>query len=449
MHANKERLIRIGNAILSASRNELYLSMRFLDLALSGLGYEMNLNTATIGTDGVHILYNPTYLKRQYLEDLVELNRTYLHMVLHCMFRHEINRQDRDPVLWDMACDIAVESILDTIEAKSVAMVVPLFREETYDRLRESLSVLTAEGIYRVLDGQEIPFDQQIHYHKYFHRDDHQFWMQQQEQNQSGPSSNGGNNHRQRELSDKWRDISDKTRTSMETFYAEHGTEAGTLLQAIQIENRERYDYRRFLQQFLTLREEVQVDPDSFDYGFYSYGLKLYGNIPLMEPLEYRDSRKIHDLVIVIDTSDSCSEGVIQAFLAETRAILNQESLFFQEMNLHIIQNDAGIQEDTVLRPPEEFRQFNRTFTVKGYGGTDFRPAFSYVNQLIETGQLTDLKGLLYFTDGFGTYPKHRPPYETAFLFFRDQYQDTNVPPWAMKVILGPDELTEVKAHEH
>lgn len=214
------------------------------------------------------------------------------------------------------------------------------------------LSVLTAEGIYRVLDGQEIPFDQQIHYHKYFHRDDHQFWMQQQEQNQSGPSSNGGNNHRQRELSDKWRDISDKTRTSMETFYAEHGTEAGTLLQAIQIENRERYDYRGFLQQFLTLREEVQVDPDSFDYGFYSYGLKLYGNIPLMEPLEYRDSRKIHDLVIVIDTSDSCSEGVIQAFLAETRAILNQESLFFQEMNLHIIQNDAGIQEDTVLRSP-------------------------------------------------------------------------------------------------
>ena len=89
----------------------------------------------------------------------------------------------------------------------------------------------------------------------------------------------------------------------METFYAEHGTETGTLLQAIQIENRERYDYRRFLQQFLTLREEVQVDPDSFDYGFYSYGLKLYGNIPLMEPLEYRDSRKIHDLVIVIDTS--------------------------------------------------------------------------------------------------------------------------------------------------
>lgn len=62
--------------------------MRFLDLALSGLGYEMNVNTPTIGTDGVNILYNPTYLRRQYLDDLVVLNRTYLHMVLHCLFRH-------------------------------------------------------------------------------------------------------------------------------------------------------------------------------------------------------------------------------------------------------------------------------------------------------------------------------------------------------------------------
>lgn len=450
MHANKERLTRIGNAILSASRNELYLSMRFLDLALSGLGYEMNLNTATIGTDGINILYNPTYLKRQYLEDLVVLNRTYLHMILHCMFRHEIHRQNRDPILWDMACDIAVESILDTIEAKSVAMVVPLFREETYDRLRETLSVLNAEGIYQALAGQNIPLDQQIQYQKYFHRDDHKFWgTEEAGKTQEGNGQGEEQDDRQKELSEKWRDISEQTRTNMETFYAEYGKEMGSLLQAILIENRERYDYRYFLRHFLALREEVTVDPDSFDYAFYSYGLDLYGNIPLIEPLEYRDSHKIYDLVIVIDTSDSCSDGTIQAFLSETRAILNQESLFSQNMNLHIIQNDAGVQLDTVLHSPEDFRQFSQSFTVKGYGGTDFRPAFAYVNHLIDIGQLTHLKGLLYFTDGFGTYPKQRPPYETAFLFFRDQYQDTNVPPWAMKVILGPEELTEVKAHEY
>ena len=444
MHKNKERLARLGSAILAASRSDLYLSMRFLDLALSALDYRMDLNTATIGTDGVHILFNPTYLKQTYLDNPIQLNRTYLHILLHCILRHELNRGERDPFLWDMACDIAVESILDTIEAKSVAMVVPLFREETYDRMREQLPVLTAEGIYRVLEQQPPSYEFQLNYHRFFLRDDHKFWMREEEdQDGQGGSQNDRNSDSQQELSDKWRDISDKTRTSMETFFAEYGKEAGSLLQAIQIENRERYDYRRFLQQFLTLREEVQVDPDSFDYAFYSYGLELYGDIPLLEPLEYRDSNKIQELVIVIDTSDSCSDGVVQAFLSETRAILNQSDLFFRDTNLHIIQNDAGVQEDIILRSPEEFRRFSDTFTVKGFGGTDFRPAFDYVNRLLEEGQLHELKGLLYFTDGFGAYPKRRPPYETAFIFFRDQYQDTQVPPWAIKVILGPDELTE------
>lgn len=446
MHANKERLTRIGNAILSASRNELYLSMRFLDLALSGLGYEMNLNTATIGTDGVNILYNPTYLQRQYLDDPIQLNRTYLHMILHCLFRHEINRQERDPALWDMACDITVESILDSMEVKSVATVIPLFREETYDQLRQRCPVFTAERVYQALERQVIPWEQQLDFYKYFRRDDHKFWgAQEQDADGSGQGGDDSQQEQQNQaLSDKWKDISEKTKTSMETFFAQHGKEAGELLQAIRIENRERADYGRFLRRFLTLREEVQVDPDSFDYGLYAYGLELYGNTPLMEPLEYQEARKIHDLVIVIDTSDSCREGVIQAFLSETRAILNQSALFFQRMNLHIIQNDAAVQMDTVLHAPEEFDQFAKSFTVKGYGGTDFRPAFRYVDQLLEEGALTDLKGVLYFTDGWGTYPQKRPPYDVAFLFFRDQYQDTNVPPWAMKVILGPEELTEV-----
>ena len=73
-----------------------------------------------------------------------------------------------------------------------------------------------------------------------------------------------------------------------------------------------------------------------------------------MEPLEYQETRKIHDLVIVIDTSDSCREGIIAAFLSETRAILNQSDLFFQNANLHIIQNDAAVQLDTVLHSREE-----------------------------------------------------------------------------------------------
>ena len=82
MNETHQNLIRIGTDILSASRNELYLSMRFLDLALSGLRYEMNLSSLYVGTDGEKILFNPRYLVQRYLSDRVLVNRAYLHMVL-------------------------------------------------------------------------------------------------------------------------------------------------------------------------------------------------------------------------------------------------------------------------------------------------------------------------------------------------------------------------------
>ena len=446
--SNRERLDRLGRAILSSARNDLYVSMRFLDIALSGLGYRMNLNTVSVGTDGVNILFNPTYLKRVYQEDLVALNRVYLHMLLHCMFRHEINREGRDEDLWTVSCDIAVESILDGIENRAVQMMVSSYREDTYDWLKESCPVLTAEAIYRTLqrhtDGLTL-----LKLKQEFYRDDHQFWLpdekkdqnQQQDSDTANDQPDGGRQEqKRREIEANWKHIDEKTQTNLETFFASHGDELGDLLKTIRIENRERFDYQAFLRRFVTLREEVKVDPDSFDYAYYSYGLQLYGDIPLIEPLEYRDEQKIQDLVIVIDTSDSCSDGVVERFLSETRAVLNHREAFFQHINLHILQSDAGVQMDTVIHSPEEFDRFAEHFTVKGYGGTDFRPAFDYVAKLQQQGELSQLKGLLYFTDGLGTYPQQKPPYETAFLFFREDYVAKDVPPWAIRVVLGPED---------
>ena len=79
--------------------------------------------------------------------------------------------------------------------------------------------------------------------------------------------------------------------------------------------------------------------------------------------------------------------------------------------------------------------------TLKGGGGTDFRPAFAYVNELIEKRELSRLKGLIYFTDGQGIYPAVKPPYQTAFVFVKEDYEDVKVPVWAMKLILGEDEI--------
>ena len=49
--------------------------------------------------------------------------------------------------------------------------------------------------------------------------------------------------------------------------------------------------YRDFLRRFSAYKEEVHLDPDSFDPGFYAYGLSLYGNLPLIEPQETREAK--------------------------------------------------------------------------------------------------------------------------------------------------------------
>lgn len=77
----------------------------------------------------------------------------------------------------------------------------------------------------------------------------------------------------------------------------------------------------------------------------------------------------------------------------------------------------------------------------KGFGGADFRPVFQMVNQLVADKEFTHLKDLIYFTDGYGTFPERKPDYETAFVFVRDNYDIPAVPPWAMKLILEPEDL--------
>ena len=103
----------IGRQILTVTRSELYLSMRFLDVALSSFQFVMDPQVETIGTDGLAIYYEPSWLGGRYREDRTQVNRVYLHMVLHAIFRHITGRKGRDRRYYDLACDIAAESVID------------------------------------------------------------------------------------------------------------------------------------------------------------------------------------------------------------------------------------------------------------------------------------------------------------------------------------------------
>ena len=185
----------------------------------------------------------------------------------------------------------------------------------------------------------------------------------------------------------------------------------------------------------------MAVSPDEFDYLYYTYGLTLYRNMPLIEPLEYREVRRISEFVIALDTSASVQGDLVQRFVEKTFNILKQTESFFTKVKIYVLQCDTQIKDVKVLESVDQVDEFVASLKLTGFGGTDFRPVFSYVDQLLASRTLANLQGLIYFTDGAGTYPQKMPSYKSAFIFLDDGCSDPEVPSWAIKLILEEDDL--------
>lgn len=429
MEEAAEKLKSLGVSILCAARDELYFSMRFLDVALSSFVYQMDSSVSPFGTDGAVMYFHPQQLGGLLRENRILVNRGYLHMVFHCIFRHMFKRME-DERYWDLSCDIAAEHLIDGCDKRPVRWSRSLLRRETYRKLEAGGRVMNAERIFRELKAWELTEKELSSLEEEFRTDDHRYW-----------ENRGPERKKEPELSRKWQEINEKMETDLETFSKEASEENGSFLGQLRVENRERQDYREFLRKFSVLREEMGTDPDTFDYGFYSYGLTLYGNMPLIEPLETREVRRIADFVIVIDTSMSCSGTLVRRFLEETYSVLKQNDSYFRRVNVHIIQCDEKVHSDVKITSEKELKKYMDQFELYGEGGTDFRPAFAYVDELLGRGEFDDLKGLIYFTDGYGIYPSRMPPYKTAFVFLEEDYRDVDVPAWAIRLVLREDEL--------
>ena len=558
----------LGSRILNQSRYELSLSMRHLARALDRLPYEMDFNTQRMGTEGERIHFHPEFIFQLFMESPQKLNRLYMHSLFHCLFRHMFKNEDKKEELWNMACDIHVEYVLDSLDVDLLKRPAGEYRENTFQRLEEKIKTLSAERIYQYLEEADLDYDAWERLEREFYKDDHVFWKvidrkdapgeegegdgdgaplpmpedftpnesssqdskpsedtsaqngassdgeskeeknqeagnqepenqgsenqgaenqesenrvaenqgadnpdsenqgaenpgeaKQGEEKQGEGSSSGEKQEEKREaerkpkeqeqreereakkkrdeLSKEWEDISKRTEQEIEHSSKEKQEEQGSLAWFLRLEQKKYTDFRDFLRRLSVDREEMEVDLDSFDYGYYYYGLEQYGNMPLIEENEYREGRKLQELVIAIDTSHSTKGEMVKGFLEETAGILKQKDAFFQKVKVHILECDDELRKDICLENVEDLEQYSKNFAVKGGYGTDFRPVFRYVSDLQKRGELKNLKGLMYFTDGKGRYPKEAPSYVTAFVFPKgEDIDDDNVPFWAMKLYL-------------
>ncbi|MBQ3865309.1 MAG: metallopeptidase [Clostridia bacterium] len=446
--------------------------MRFMDVALNKL--EPVPYEGTLATDGEKLYFDPVFVLRGYMAEQTRPARDHLHVILHCLFRHMFVSPAIDREFWDLACDMAAEAVIEDLDLRSVETAAAPERGRELERLKAAGVPLTAEKLFRHFSSDPPDPARLAALRRLFAADDHAVWYAPPqggqsasggERNESGDGQsdngssggesgssgqdegNGGGSSAsfaaaREKLEQEWRDASERVRQDLETFSKERGDAAGDMMQNLREVNREKYDYTAFLKQFAVLGEVMKINDDEFDYIFYTYGLKLYKKVPLIEPLEYKEAKRIREFVIAIDTSGSVQGEEVQSFLQKTYNILKSTESFFSKINLHIIQCDADVQEHVKITSQEEFDRYLERLTIKGLGGTDFRPVFALVDELIRNKEFTDLKGMIYFTDGFGTFPERMPPYKAAFVFVNDDPAAVPpVPPWAIKLILPKDDL--------
>lgn len=425
---------------LGIARADLLSSLPFMGRAIGALEYRRSGRLEALATDGDALIFSPGQVLRVFKGNMLFLDRAYLHCVLHCVFSHPWIMPDEAMAggdcraIWDLSCDIEAEYVIDGMGADCTRRILSWARQKVYEWASSIPGGASAAAIYRMLLGAGREERERLAAE--FYTDDHAFWPRREDSaaRQIAASS----------AKKKWEKVARQSCLEQEIRGSGASDAAGLLGRQLDA-RRKRRSYRDFLRHFAAWREEARVDPDEFDLGYYAYGLRLYGNLPLIEPLETREAKKISELAIVIDTSESTSGGLIEGFLRETADVLGQEGSFFKDAKIRILQCDNRVRREDVVCGTRGMEEFVSGFSFAGGGGTDFRPAFARVEELCKKGEIARLAGLLYFTDGKGTYPKARPPFATAFLFLGD-YDGAAVPPWAMRMRLDPLEIGEWRA---
>lgn len=516
----RQREEKLACDIIDEVRVQLMLKFRFLDRALWRMDLEPLRDALLyhLATDAKRITYDPPRVIARYSESYDEIIRDYLHMVLHCVFRHPFDESHEQPMAWSLTCDIIAETVAMDMCGGRFESADDRARQAVADELKMHIGALIPAKVYALLvkvvktpEGYRgLTTDRLREWADLFERDSHEMWpanaskntdeseeapsdtdtldpddleepppatqmqttaeqdesdgSEDGEQDSVGDSDEAAEEEQDEEAEDtsqesspesmtqeeldqlekEWEDISKEIEMNLETFAKEWGEEAGSLMASLQVANRKRHDYSDFLRRFMTVTEETILNHDEFDYIYYTYGLHLYDDIPLIEPLEYKEVPRIRSFVIAIDTSESVRAELVKQFVEHTFAIMKEYESFTTDIDIRIIQCDSKVQADMKIRDLRDIDSMMENFTIRGFGGTDFRPTFDYIQTLRGRGQLDDMKGLIYFTDGLGSFPESPPDYEVAFVFIDKGKDDLPpVPPWACKVVIEESAISK------
>ena len=322
---------------------------------------------STAATDGLKFYYNSRFimmLKPKEVEFLVG------HEVLHVVYDHIGRRGTRDPQMWNIADDYAVNADLKRHQVGEFIKTVPCLYEQKYDgKAAEEIYDDLMKNVQKI--NLEDLIDQMI--------DDHM----DGEEGEGDSDGDGGSPGKRPTMSAEERERV-RQEIKQAIISAAQSAEAGQLPLGVE----------RLIKQHtnpvMPWRELIQTNLTSCIRSDYSWmrpsrrGWHLDAIMPGMNPGEEID------VVVSIDMSGSISNHQAQAFLGEIGGMMNS----FDGYKVHVFCFD------TETYNPKDFSSENmdliEEYQPMGGGGTDFDCIFTYLKE-----NAIDPKRLIVFTDGY------------------------------------------------
>lgn len=359
---------------------------------------------ATAATDGRNFYYNSRFIN---MLNRGEIEFLFGHEVLHVVYDHMGRRNDRDPQIWNIADDYAVNADLKRHRVGEFITTVPCLYEHKYDGK-------AAEEIYDDLmkNAEKINIDDLLD--KLI--DDHMDGEGDGDDGEGEDSDRPGKGKRPKPMTQAERDQL-RQEIKQQILAAAKAADAGSVPSGVQRLIKDMTEPK------MNWKELLQTNLTSTIRSDYSFirpnrrGWHLDAVMPGMIPGEEVD------ISVAIDMSGSIGNEQASAFLGEIKGIMEA----FTGFKIHVFCFD------TTIYNPQTFNSDNLD-TIEGYepqggGGTDFDCIFTYLK---ERGE--DTKRLVVFTDGypFGSWgdpdycdttwiihghPDPKPPFGTFALY--------------------------------
>lgn len=328
----------------------------------------------TAGTDMVKIYFDPEFVDR--LSD-EELDFLLMHEILHCALRHPARRKNRNHQLYNIACDIVVNS--NIMQSKKVS---------AYFVDGEEVMHLTPTGEEGYQYSADEVYDMLWKMYE-SEADDQQNGIQQMQ----GQYGEGMDTHGNWEKAEK--DI------FLETVWQENVKDAAGRMgrggQEIPAAIREMLvDWSRAgkVNWREILREFISTSCDHYDYSFLPPDRRFSNGDFFLPSFVETTDENIENLWFLIDTSGSISRQSLSDAFREVGAAIEQ----FDYLSGILSFFDTHVTEPVPFDSVEELQKI----TPEGGGGTSFSIIFHYMKEHMMEKLPT---AIVIMTDGCAVYP--------------------------------------------